>query len=101
MAATTMHLHVEPLLDVTQVLVHGADEIGEPGVVHWLECELARCDGCVQYRTTRALTRTSTRSHWAATANSAAAGMEELSPAPTSRPRSEFGMASVISTLAN
>ncbi len=48
MAATTMHLHVESLLHVPQVLVHGADEIGEPGVIHWLEREFARCDGCVQ-----------------------------------------------------
>ena len=43
-AAAPAHLHVQPLLDMPQVLVHRADEVREPGVVDGLEREVARCD---------------------------------------------------------
>ena len=60
-AAATAHLHVEPLLDVPQVLVHRADEVREPA-----RCRRARtrdralrwmrsCNGCAAAATRRPL----------------------------------------------
>ena len=46
--ATTPHIHTEPLLDVTKVLVHGANEVGEACVVDRLEREIASFYGSTQ-----------------------------------------------------
>ena len=38
-------MDAQPLLDMTQVLVHRPDEVGEPRVVDGLEREIARRNG--------------------------------------------------------
>ena len=72
--AAPAHLDAEALLDVAQVLLHRPREVGEPRVVGPVERDLARLDRA-------SLKRCSARGS-------------------TSRPRSEFGIASVISTSA-